>query len=662
MMPNCKSLLESHLLPLRAAFAAAILLGFAWLGPLTHSAQAQTCSALIDKEVSCDGGATFVDSGLVTANDDGTFSCQGFEAVGARPPDQIVVRYSVQNTSDEGVTLQNCTLTDSSQVIAPPAAPDLATNDIVTLEDVPVGECTLDLDDEEPNTAELACECAVDGEPFDMVAVSDQAEFRCDTCGVEISKAISCEQAEGQQTEFGDEGCTAWNSHSDPVTGEVVPAENITARYEFASVGTVDVTCTPTEDNPGLGLTDTNLGLIPSGVDVGMSEGGVFGASPLDVTAACSDELAAAEPDTATLACLCNDRDGEPTDVVAGAADDSLFFCETPGLEVTKVCDTQVQGSNAVTITSRNTGEAELINCNVTDTLFPDDPLCDDGTTGDSEELMATPGTFDLASGSEVGSTLSIPGLLGDACNTVSVTCEIADSGGKTITDEAEDECEAFGDDCLSRSPGFWGAHPEIADPFLPLSSCGVEINNTLAGMDGSAVEDLCSVGRDPKDECVFGQQVQLERQCMAANLNFAATMEEFDSSCDNAFPGAAQMLAECCNMEGSVCTSALTPGEEAVNSRTINGCIEALDAFNNNNAAEPEDLSGTPFETPGPADPSACQNSKNNGFLNTRDRAESDRGQCGNNGNHNGPNANSNSKNPPAERFLLRQRGRSGR
>jgi hypothetical protein len=65
-----------------------------------------------------------------------------------------------------------------------------------------------------------------------------------------------------------------------------------------------------------------------------------------------------------------------------------------------------------------------------------------------------------------------------------------------------------------------------------------VLITTTDSGVQGSATEDICSVGRDAQTLNFFPQQLQLERQCMAANLNVAATIEG-GGDCVGAFPWA---------------------------------------------------------------------------------------------------------------------------
>src|SRR5207249_7331104 len=71
-----------------------------------QSVQLLPCNVQVDKQVSCDGGVTFVDSGFVTANDDGTISCAG--VVGTN----VEVRYAAKNPND--FTLFGCTATDTN--------------------------------------------------------------------------------------------------------------------------------------------------------------------------------------------------------------------------------------------------------------------------------------------------------------------------------------------------------------------------------------------------------------------------------------------------------------------------------------------------------------------------------------------------------------------
>jgi hypothetical protein len=152
---------------------------------------------------------------------------------------------------------------------------------------------------------------------------------------------------------------------------------------------------------------------------------------------------------------------------------------------------------------------------------------------------------------------------------------------------------------CLTRTPGFWGNHPHITTLFLPLTVCGVELDTVEAGSGTSATEAICSVGTDHK---ILGPQLtQLVRQCTAARLNVAASATAPGGGCSGALP----LLTACCG-DASVCT--MDPDKEM-----IEACVAELDKFNN--SADTLDPFG-PFVSPGPADPSKCQDSKGNGVV----------------------------------------------
>src|SRR5437899_2439857 len=161
---------------------------------------------------------------------------------------------------------------------------------------------------------------------------------------------------------------------------------------------------------------------------------------------------------------------------------------------------------------------------------------------------------------------------------------------------------------CFTRTPGFWGTHPKITKKVLGsgLPSCGLVVNTTAAATPVSSTEDICSVGTDSKTNHTSPQQVQLIRQCMAAALNLAATAHAPQpGDCNSVFPGITQMFNTCCSGPTSVCDS----GQSAA-AIDASGCIGTLDRFNNLE---------TTFDIgigQGRADPSACQASKNNGFL----------------------------------------------
>ncbi len=178
-----------------------------------------------------------------------------------------------------------------------------------------------------------------------------------------------------------------------------------------------------------------------------------------------------------------------------------------------------------------------------------------------------------------------------------------------STTCDAQVVCHPPGEGCLTRTPGYWGTHPEITAKFLDpaLESCGEELTTTAVGVTGSITEDLCSVGKDHK---LYGspQEAQLVRQCAAAALNIAAS-EFLGGSCEEG----SEVFAECCASCGSV----------------PSGCIEDLDEFNNSADTllvdeEEINLCKVPNLEIGScaADPGLCQAANGNGYVNDREVA----------------------------------------
>jgi hypothetical protein len=147
----------------------------------------------------------------------------------------------------------------------------------------------------------------------------------------------------------------------------------------------------------------------------------------------------------------------------------------------------------------------------------------------------------------------------------------------------------------VCRTPGFWGTHAEansrkpnsqdITGAFLPVTVCGVVLNNTDVGVCGSAQEALCVAPR--------GEQIlQLARQLTAAELNCNV------ETCPNPI---LNLLSDC--------------NQECINNddpQAIGECIEDIDAFNNGVAPDAlgcHERPVTGFTPPGPAGSSGdCQ------------------------------------------------------
>jgi len=184
--------------------------------------------------------------------------------------------------------------------------------------------------------------------------------------------------------------------------------------------------------------------------------------------------------------------------------------------------------------------------------------------------------------------------------------CTTAGCDGQGVCDQSQVHC---GQGCFTRPLSFWAMHPAATRAVLGagLPSCGLVVNTTAAATPVSSTEDICSVGTDFKANDTSPQQVQLIRQCMAAALNLAATAHApAPGDCNAVSPGISSQFDTCCTGATSVCDSGASPA--AIDA---SGCIGILDRFNGLE---------TTFDVgihPGRADPSACQASRNNGFLN---------------------------------------------
>jgi hypothetical protein len=110
-------------------------------------------------------------------------------------------------------------------------------------------------------------------------------------------------------------------------------------------------------------------------------------------------------------------------------------------------------------------------------------------------------------------------------------------------------------------------------------------------------------VGKDSK---ILGpQETQLIRQCTAAALNVAASIEEGGNCGTGPTASITDTMAACCSGT-SICTG------DAVEGFSMESCLSKLDAFNNDITTIDSDL----FKNPGRADPSLCQRSGNNGVV----------------------------------------------
>jgi len=456
--------------------------------------------------------------------------------------------------------------------------------------------------------------------PDGLTFIQRQPPVNVVPCTVQIDKQISCDgganfvdvgltdnnQTDGMNPMGITESCAGWNAF------DGMDAEDIIVRYKVKNNGQSNLfSCDIVDSNGAI------TGPIPVG---NIAPGGQV--MPSDVINACSESLDDLEPDTATVTCDCTDPAVE--ELKATAFDKAEFDCQTPGLAIEKDCDKLMDGTDEVTLTITNNGTADFENCVVTDSIFLDDPTCP-ADVGSGTDVPITD-IMTLNSGDPAVIRMANVGDLdAAACNTAQVTCDISDAPfssddcvgdgdpfpcctgdatgtceHKQITSETDALCPD-GEGCLTRTPGFWKNHPQVTDDFLSITTCGLTLTTTK-----QVTQDMCINDREAKAANTSMQQLQLIRQCAAAALKIAASVEG-GGDCGSFF-GIDTIFNTCCDAV-SVCTSAST-GQAISES----GCIDQLDAFNNSGDTL---LPFGPFNPPGKAQTAECKASNKDGAVN---------------------------------------------
>src|SRR5205809_4849243 len=176
-----------------------------------------TCVAKVDKQVSCDGGKTFHDVGLVSADDDGhTDLCLGWNAFTvdgtAVPAEAIQVRYVVGNAGT--ADLLNCSIGEGNPGF--PGTVSVGSLAGACVADVDCGNaqatcvngacvftsgansaaCSTTLSAAEPDKATVTCDCTLT--PSEVQATAfDEANFQCQTPGLTVTKDCALRDTNG---------------------------------------------------------------------------------------------------------------------------------------------------------------------------------------------------------------------------------------------------------------------------------------------------------------------------------------------------------------------------------------------------------------------------------------------------------------------------------
>lgn len=562
-------------------------------------------------EITCDCTDTPADGITTTAWDEASFGC-------LTPPDVTIAKQcdrTPEGHNDITVTVQrvggdldlNCEVQDNIFYDDDTCPADVGTGSPLALSNnsytlTADGQTEVSLGTTPPlatqacNTAEVDCSYSHGGVNY---PVDDLSAIEClpADCAVQINKEVSCnggpwEDANGfvSANEDGTDGCSTLDGNT------------VDYRYSVQNSGDVPLYSCVLSDTNGEIVFGPNVGDIPiDNIPFWINSD----------TAECSDSLEAGEPNEATVSCFCSSGldDGYKT----SASDSADVTCQSQSeLSILKECiDLDGDGASDQTkVTVTATGDTDLgfTNCRISDDIYLEDNDCPADTGPGTDVPLDNAGPHDLAPGESVIATGPLPDLENDACNVGRVVCTSVGTGLDVDIDD-DDPCYKPGDGCLTRTPGFWGTHPHVTALFLPLNHNGLDITNVDAYTDGSAIEDMCSVGTDAKnavDPATTNTNTNLARHCMAAVLNIAAS-ESLGGSCSSVHAGLNEQIGECCTDPGMT--------GESKSDIDAAACIGFLEAFNES----PDTLATQgPFVSPGPADSEACRDSKNNGFLNS--------------------------------------------
>jgi hypothetical protein len=134
----------------------------------------QSCLVQVDKQISCDGGVTWTDVGLVFANEGGSQACTTTDGT------PILVRYTARNQGT--APLHACVLTETNTAFGPAGTVPTPIAPGATLPFMPAPQtpaCSEALENAEPNTATINCFCQADLDPSDKVSAHDSADLNC---------------------------------------------------------------------------------------------------------------------------------------------------------------------------------------------------------------------------------------------------------------------------------------------------------------------------------------------------------------------------------------------------------------------------------------------------------------------------------------------------
>jgi hypothetical protein len=415
-----------------------------------------TCEIKLDKQISCDGGASWQDVTGLGATNEGTATdpadslVQGCVARGANSlnPQQVKVRYVLSNALPTAAPVSCTSLTDSAVTgnisASFPIQPQAASTPVV-INGSPFA-CTNPTSGNDTATLNTCTCTAINGVNLTNVSVPvDSGSLLTDTAthlcaDVTVDKEISCNAG----ASFVDVGQTRNNSDGTISCNGTTGVKGIEAQWFAQNQGTVPLTCTLSDSNANLLATPTTSIGLANGVPTPTGIGGPTAAQ--ECSAALKVGGVTKEPDTATLTCSPVVTTGI-VDVTGGLSvfDQASFGCSavTLGFNSSKTC-TPTGAPNSfsvgVTVTNTDTSGASTLSCTVADQSFAGNSGICPPATPDGPAVTITPGTTSdpLAVGAFGSGTSTVTGMgtLTSAtplCNQATVTC-IPTVGGVAMT------------------------------------------------------------------------------------------------------------------------------------------------------------------------------------------------------------------------------------
>src|SRR5438552_224729 len=291
-----------------------------------------TCVAKVDKQISCDGGLTFHDVGLVSADDDGhTDLCLGWNAFTvdgtAVAAEAIQVRYAVGNAGT--ADLLNCSIGEGNPGF--PGTVSVGSLAGACVADVDCGNaqatcvngacvfrsgassaaCSATLSAAEPDKATVTCDCTPT--PGEVQATAfDEANFQCQTPGLTVTKDCALRDTNGNSAVT----ITVTNTGSAALANCKVTDTNLTGE-----------SCTTP---PGLPAAEISVAVSPNMFDLGVGAPAVTATGT--ITGLTQDSCNTVSVTCDIVGSVDPNNPGHPKTLSASAQD----TCETCSVKVDK--------------------------------------------------------------------------------------------------------------------------------------------------------------------------------------------------------------------------------------------------------------------------------------------------------------------------------------